>query len=209
MPKIEPFEKFTQKYEAWFELNEFAYQSELQSIKKQLTNKGTYIEIGVGTGRFSLPLGIQYGIDPSMKMLKIAKSKSIIVMKAIAEQLPFRDSRFDNVIMVTTICFLDNVNTSFKEVYRILKKGGFFTVGFVDKNSPLGRQYYQNRKSSTFYGTATFFSTDEVITYLKNVGFKNFQFTQTIFHDLKNIKELEPVREGRDQGAFIVIRATK
>ena len=34
--KIEPFEKYTDQYEDWFETHKFVYESELLAIKKQL-----------------------------------------------------------------------------------------------------------------------------------------------------------------------------
>jgi hypothetical protein len=34
MPKIEPFERYANKYEDWFERNKFAYESELRAIRR-------------------------------------------------------------------------------------------------------------------------------------------------------------------------------
>jgi len=71
------FDKFYKKYDAWYERNKFAYLSELEAIKKVLPKKGKGLEIGVGTARFAKPLGIKYGIDPSKKMLEIAKKRDV------------------------------------------------------------------------------------------------------------------------------------
>lgn len=38
-----------------------------------LPNIGKGVEIGVGTGRFSAPLGIKLGVDPSWEMSKLAR----------------------------------------------------------------------------------------------------------------------------------------
>ena len=65
MPKIEPFQKHTIKYDRWFEENKYAYQSEINSIKELLPAFNTAVEIGIGTGKFALPLGIKFGIEPS------------------------------------------------------------------------------------------------------------------------------------------------
>jgi ubiquinone/menaquinone biosynthesis C-methylase UbiE len=43
--------------------------------------------------------------------------------------------------MVTIICFLDNIEKSFNEAYRVLKYDGFVVVAFVDNESELGNQY--------------------------------------------------------------------
>ena len=104
MPRIEPFEKYSEKYEDWFERNKFAYKSEVQAIKELLPQGKKGIEIGVGSGRFAVPLGIKTGVDPSPRMRKIAQQKGIKVIDAVAEELPFKNSQFELALMVTSIC---------------------------------------------------------------------------------------------------------
>ena len=60
MPKIEPFEKHTIKYDKWFEENKYAYQSEVNAIKAILPKFSNGIEIGVGSGKFAVPLAIKF-----------------------------------------------------------------------------------------------------------------------------------------------------
>jgi len=209
MPRIEPFEKYSEKYEDWFERNEFVYKSEIQVIKELLPKTKKGIEIGVGSGRFAVPLGIKTGVDPSPRMREIAQQKGVKVIDAVAEELPFENSQFELVLMVTTICFVDNLILSFREAYRILKLGGYLIIGFVDKDSHLGKLYQQNKKKNVFYKIATFYSVKEVVYNLNKVGFKEFNFKQTIFHSLNEIKNVEPVKENYGQGSFVVIRARK
>jgi len=209
MPRIAPFEKYPKKYEDWFENNQLAYQSELLAIRKLMPENGEGIEIGVGSGKFAEPLGVKLGVEPSSQMRKIAEKKGIEVIDAVAEKLPFNDKQFDFALMVTTICFLDDIETAFKEAYRILKPSGSLIIGFVDRESDLGKLYLKRKKESVFYGLADFYSTDEVISYLKRIGFKNFDFVQTIFHDLTKLKKVEPAKKGYGQGSFVVIKADK
>ena len=209
MPRIEPFEKYSEKYEDWFERNEFVYKSEIQAIKELLPKVKKGIEIGVGSGRFAVPLGIKTGVDPSPRMQEIAQQKGIKVIDAVAEELPFENSQFELVLMVTTICFVDNLNLAFREAYRILKLGGYLIIGFIDKDSSLGKLYQQHKKKNVFYKIATFYSVKEVVYNLNKVGFKEFNFKQTIFHSLKEIKNIEPVKEDYGEGSFVVIRARK
>jgi len=111
--------------------------------------------------------------------------------------------------MITTLCFLDDERKAFVEIYRILKPGGYFINGFVDKNSKVGSVYQKNKQKSIFYREAIFFTTEEVVKILKEVGFKNFEFRQTVFNTLDRIKQVEKIKEGYGEGSFIVIKARK
>ena len=190
MARIKPFEKYSEKYEDWFERNKFVYESEIQAIKELFPKVKKSIEIGVGSGKFAIPLGIKTGVDPSPRMRKIAEQKGIKVINAVAEELPFENFQFEVVLMVTTICFVDNLNLAFREAYRILKLGGYLIIGFVDKDSSLGKLYQQYKEKSLFYNIATFYSVKEVVYNLSKVGFKEFDFRQTIFHGLNEIKDV-------------------
>jgi len=209
MPKTEPFEKYTDRYENWFERNRYVYQSEINAIREILPDFKNGVEIGIGSGRFAKPLGIKFGIEPSNEMRKIARGRGIKVVDSVAESLPFKDCSFDLALMVTTLCFLDDGKKAFVEIYRILKPGGYFINGFVDKNSKVGRIYQRNKQKSVFYRAASFFNTEEVVELLKKTGFKDFKFRQTIFNTLDNINQIENIKEGYGEGSFIVIKAQK
>ena len=206
MPKIEPFEKYSNVYDKWFDNHIDFYVAELEAIRQLIFPPGAEgMEVGVGSGKFAAPLGIKIGVEPSEKMASKARLKGIDVHSGTAEELPFSDSRFDFVLMVTTICFVDDVIKSLREVFRVLKPGGFIIVGFVDRESELGKQYSERRESSRFYKDATFFSPLEVLKYLKASGFVTTNILQTLIPG-----ELpKTILEGFGRGAFIVIKAMK
>ena len=209
MAKIEPFEKHATKYEDWFAKYRFAYESELQAVRQHLPQGKNGVEIGVGSGRFAAPLGIRLGLEPSAQMSKIARHRGIEVASGVAEAIPFSTSTFDFALMVTTICFVNDLESSFKEVYRILKPNGCLIIGFIDRNSPIGSSYEKYKENNVFYRVATFYSVAEVISALEKTGFKDLAFSQTIFKNLRDINESEPIKSGYGEGAFIVIKATK
>lgn len=209
MPKIEPFERYADRYDAWFDRNRFAYESELRAIRALVPASGEGIEIGAGSARFAAPLGIKVGVEPSGKMGALARDRGLKVVNGVAEALPFAHSTFDFALMVTTICFLDNLEAAFREAARVLKPDGCLVIGFIAKDSPLGTMYQQHKEESVFYRLATFYSVAEVVAHLKSAGFKRFTFTQTIFHALPEIREVEPLKEGYGEGSFVVIRGVK
>ena len=208
MPKIEPFEKYYIEYDKWFDENKYIYKSELKAIKKILP-KGKGVEIGIGTGRFAIPLGIKTGIDPSSKMREIVEKKGIEVIDGVAEKIPFVNNEFDFVLLVTTLCFLDDINKSMKEIYRILKSKGSIIIGLIDKNSPVGKYYLSIKENNPFYKEANFYSTGELINKLGENNFCCFKFKQTIFGGLKNNKKVQKIINGYGEGSFVVIKAKK
>jgi SAM-dependent methyltransferase len=186
MPRTQPFDEYLDEYDAWFEKHRFAYLSELAAVRRFVPDGGNGVEIGVGTGRFALPLGVKVGIEPSKAMREHAARKGLDVRDGVAENIPLPDQSFDFALMVTTVCFVDDILEAFGQVHRILKPGGRFIIGLVDRTSPLGRSYERLKSVNKFYRPATFYSTDDVIGYLKRTGFGNIHVIQTVFGDLES-----------------------
>lgn len=207
MPITKPFDQHSDEYEQWFSENRYVYLSEIAAVHHFLPTKGLGVELGVGSGQFALPLNIPFGIDPSEMMLKLALQKGIGVVKAVAEYMPCKNNAFESVLMVTTICFVDDVNLSFQEVRRILKANGKFILGLVDRNSPLGQIYLAKKQQNVFYRLATFFSTEEIISLLKQNEFKNIQTVQTVFGNLAEITTIQHFKNGYSEGGFVVVKA--
>lgn len=206
---IKIFDKFTQEYDNWFERNRFVYKSELLALKKFIPKKSKGLEIGVGTGRFVVPLGIRIGVEPAGKMADIARRRGIEVYEARAEKLPFNDRSFNFILMVTTICFLENPLRALKEIKRILKLGGHIIIGMIDKDSSLGKLYESKKKHNKFYRYANFYSVSQILELLSKSGYNNFKTCQTIFRKVEDITSIEPVKNGYGEGGFVVISANK
>ena len=209
MARVNPFNQYSLRYDSWFERHPFVFQTELKAIRSLLPRDGQGIEIGVGTGRFALSLSITQGVEPSKAMADMARKRGIEVIEGVAESLPFPDNHFDFVLMVTTICFVDDVEQALRESHRVLKPGGFLILGFIDRDSFIGQKYSKDKLQNVFYRDATFYSPGEVKQYLQQANFSHFEFRQTLFNPLENIKAVEPVKEGYGEGSFVVLRAQK
>lgn len=209
MPIVKPFDKHLDQYEHWFSVNKWVYLSELDAIRKVIPNHGTGMEIGIGSGLFAQPLGIREGIDPSRSMREKAVQRGLNAIEGIAEDLPYADRSWDFVLMVTTICFVDDLRASFAEAWRVLRSRGHIILGFVDKDSLVGKTYQKRKHESVFYKEASFRGTEEVFRLLSETGFKVIKTFQTVFGPLDAIHEVQTARPGHGEGSFVVISAIK
>jgi len=201
------FDKYYKKYDTWYDKNKFAYLSELAALKKVLPKRGKSLEIGVGTGRFAQALGITTGIDPSKNMIRIARKRGVDARLGFGERLPFKNSTFDYVAIIITICFVKDPQKILKESRRILKKNGKIIIGIIDKDSFLGK-FYQKKKS-VFYKQAKFFSIKGITDLLKNAGFSKLSYYQTLYELPGEIRSAQKPRKGFGQGGFVVISGDK
>jgi ubiquinone/menaquinone biosynthesis C-methylase UbiE len=89
-----------------------------------------YLDVGCGTGNYTIALSNKgfnfYGIEPSGKMLDIAKSRNgkINWLLAQAEEIPLNDNQFDGAIATLTIHHWTSIISAFREIYRVLKEEG-------------------------------------------------------------------------------------
>lgn len=201
------FEEYVLEYDEWFETHKWVYQSEVEAVRKFIPETGDGIEIGVGTGRFSIPFGIKVGVEPAKAMAEIARKRGICVYNAKAENLPIRENSFDFALIVTTLCFLENPLQALQEIKRILKPHGRIIIGILDENSSFGKQCEEKRKVNKFYKHAKFYQVNQVLDWLKDFKFGKFKIVQTIFKNPDKIQSLEPIEEGFGKGLFVVISA--
>lgn len=205
------FTNYVTDYEKWYETYPEVYESEILALKehfRQLPENIRGIEVGLGTGRFSKPLGIKEGIEPSMEMAEIAMKRGIEIMKGVGERLPYRDFHFDFVLYVT-ICHLDNVGDALKEAHRVLKNKGSVIIGFLDRDQAIAQEYMDRKRRSIFYADARFYTVERITAILQEAGFKDLVWTQTLFGNLEEIDTIQRPIPGTGEGSFVVVRALK
>lgn len=205
-PRTAPFVHHHRRYDDWFEQHRAAYLSELLAVRALLPWSGRGLEIGVGTGRFASPLGIEYGIDPAAEMLDYARARGVRVARAVAEALPFAEAVFDYALIVTTICFVEDAGAMLQETARVLRPGAALVIGLIDRESPLGQDYVAHRAENVFYRDASFFSAAEVAALLSQTGFGDLVWLQTVSAPLSRMRQIEPAIGGTGRGAFVAVR---
>lgn len=142
-------------------------------------------------------------------MLDLAAARGVEVVAGTAEHLPFPPASFDYALVVTTLCFVDSPAQILAEAHRVLRPNGLLVIGFIDRDSPLGRGYLAHQAESVFYREATFYSAGDVERLLGEAGFTIRAWGQTLSRSLAETREIEPLQPGRGRCSFVVVSACK
>jgi ubiquinone/menaquinone biosynthesis C-methylase UbiE len=101
------------------------------------------LDLGCGMGATASYLHERHainvvGIDPSSKLLNIAKAKNPFATFVLGngESLPFKNKHFECVFAECTLSLMHDLHVSLKEVYRVLDKGGWFVITDVYAKNP-------------------------------------------------------------------------
>lgn len=106
-------------------------------LSRELLPRGRCLEIGVGTGRFALPLsdkGVNItGIDLSVPMMKkliskAAESSRVLLARADATRLPFRDASFGAGLACHVLHLIPNWQGALDELVRVTGPGALLLI---------------------------------------------------------------------------------
>ncbi len=170
-----PFSAFAERYDAWYDSEEgkILYENEKKCVENLFKGCKKVLEVGVGTGRFSILTNQAIGVDIAFPPLKIAKKRGVLAIQARAERLPFKDEIFDCVMFIVTLSFVKDIVKALLEAKRVLKKNGKIIICEVFKESELGKLYEEKKKKGhPFYSHAIFYSFSEFKKILENCGLK-------------------------------------
>ncbi len=203
------FESNVEEYDIWYEENKLVYKNELKILERFLKKNEVVLEIGAGTGRFTSLINPNIVVEPSFSMINKIEKPDLSKIMAVAENLPFKNEVFDSVFMIVTVCFLDNFELAMKEILRVLKPFGRLVIGFVDKDSSLGKKYEKLKEKNKYYKVANFYSTVELLDKLEKFNFKIGKIMQILScDDLTQVEEEIPIY-GFGKGSFVVVEAYK
>lgn len=108
------------------------------------------LEVGCGEGELTANLqergALVTAVDPSWSMLKAARDRlgnsgrPLGLVQAKGEQLPFASSSFDVVLAKTVLCFVGDGQPFVSDMARVLRPGGRFVIGELNKWSSWAAQ---------------------------------------------------------------------
>jgi len=177
------FDTYAAKYDAWYdtEPGKTIFAMEMACLRPFIENRQPWLEVGVGSGRFAQALGIDYGLDPSMSLLQLAKSRGIRVVRGVGEELPFKSGQFVGVLMVLTLCFVTDPEKVLREAGQVVKREGWLVLGLILRESPWA-EFYQRRgrEAHPLYQEARFYSRRQVEAMLKRAGLGELEYRSVL-----------------------------
>lgn len=134
------------KHESWYRVNaayssflnnqdDYAFELYVEKILEYLSKKGTFLDIGCGTGNALDMLrkrGVSNsrikGVEVSKTSLLSCKSKGLHCKLYDGKKLPFKAKTFDIVGSINVLEHTDNPKKFLDEKFRLVKKGGYIIV---------------------------------------------------------------------------------
>jgi ubiquinone/menaquinone biosynthesis C-methylase UbiE len=172
----------------------------------------TCVDLGSGRGTDVLRLagqvgetGFVYGLDISEGMLEKSRrnaekfnTTNVRFIRSELEKLDLPDNTADLVISNCTINHVENKQSVWNEIYRILKKGGRFVISDIYSTAEVPVEYKKDPLAiaECWAGSVT---RSEYLAHLENAGFST----------LKIIEESAPYEKGKIKVVSWTISAVK
>lgn len=159
------------------------------------TSQGVILDLGAGPGLLSIeilrqiPGSTVIGVDPLMKMLRLAKDNvrhsdvsGFEPVLGVSENLPLSDTSVDTIVSRFSLPYWEHADESFSEMNRILKPQGRVVLEALNKKFPrwklygikIGMLFKQAGRDVTRYHTDAYaraHSQEEVELFFTNSGF--------------------------------------
>jgi arsenite methyltransferase len=108
------------------------------------------LDVGCGSGATVERLVSLYqlraiGLDPSEELLERGRTKNpgLNLIQGLGEDLPFPDHQMDGVFAECTLSVMEDLDQVIKEIFRVLKPGGWLVIHDVYARNPDGLKNLQ------------------------------------------------------------------
>ena len=228
------FDEHASAYDSWFFDNQNLLASELKLVAHFLDKESNILSIGCGSGLFESLLAkdydihIKYGIEPSKDMAAIAEKRGMQVDISPAETCEIEADKFDIILFNGSVSYISDLDICIKKAFDALKTGGKLILIDVPKESGFASLYNLASSLDTWehpllehispadpypielVKSANWRTSDEKIALMKNNGFVNFVYAQTLLtHPMYANDKVQAVIEGYDRGDYVAICAYK
>lgn len=228
------FDEYANAYDAWFLDNRNVLYSELNLVASVVKGAKKVLSVGCGSGLFEKLLRdergivITDGIEPSTGMADIARRRGLRVTVATAEEADFGHGDYDLILFNGTPSYIAGLADVVKKAYDALPAGGRIVLIDVPKESSYGIMYNLAKALGTwdhpllagvyppnpypmeFVNVANWRTTAEKVAMLKDAGFSDITFSQTLTaHPLYSDSVEEQPVEGCDRGDYVAVTAYK
>lgn len=157
------------------------------------------MDIGCGTGHLANLLKTKgfdvVGLEPSEKMLEFAKSNfpDISFVQGISSSLPFDNNTFDFILSIEVVRYLhpQDIEKTYKEIYRVLRPGGSMFITHVNKWSTDFYLYFYHLKGlikkakNEDYQYCYFTTGRKELANIKSLGFKKAEAVGRMFGSIR------------------------
>ena len=228
------FDEYASAYDAWFLENRNVLYSEVNLVASTLRDAGRILSVGCGSGLFEKILREEYdiritdGIEPSTGMADIARKRGLEVTVATAEEADFGNGDYDTLLFNGTPSYIGDLRGVVRKAYEALPAGGRIILIDVPKESSYGLLYNLAKAVGTwdhpllegcyppnpypieFVDVAAWRTTAEKVALLREAGFTDLEFAQTLTsHPLTSNDEEEQPSEGYGKGDYVAVTAYK
>lgn len=231
------FDGYADKYDQWFLTNNRVFESELKLLHACLNplKKDKILSVGCGSGLFESALKreydiiVEYGLEPSTDMAKIAEKRGVKVEIGDAETTSLKAEEYDVIYLNGCSTYIADLSSAYRNCYNALKKGGSLILLDVPVESAYGILYsfakyvegYDEKLFSRIMPTlpypielvksGIFHSPIEKLSIVKDeLKMKNIRFMQTLVaHPIYTNDSVEEPIEGYDKGGYVALIAEK
>jgi SAM-dependent methyltransferase len=139
------------------------------------------LDVGCGDGTYAVTAaragGRVTGLDRSAAALAAAQARAagegltVHLQVGDATAIPFPPDRFDVVLAVTVLCFVENPSQAVAEMARVLRPGGVLVLGELGKWSAWAAwRRLRSFVGATIWRTARFWSPGDLRSLVRDAG---------------------------------------